>query len=147
MVKWFLIRFGVLFGGALLSLQAMGEEGELLKVKMYKSPRREMSIIVTPEGYYPQKISVFKGEKVKFFVTSTVGDPSCFLIKDHDIYLSAFKGNLTEGEVHFRDAGEFEFYCPSTKHKGLITVIKKRDPTRAIASKKVETRKEWTPRE
>lgn len=148
MLKWFLMRFAFLFGSFFFVLHAIAEdENSLLKVKMYKSPRRDVSIIVTPEGYYPEHISVFQGEKVKFYVTSTIDDPGCFLVSGHDIYLSAGKGNLTEGEVHFTEPGHFNYYCPSMQSKGTITVIKKRNPNREIASKKVEKKKEWVPRD
>jgi plastocyanin len=150
MVKWFLLRFSMLFGGALVVLNAMAGEindEENLKVRMFDSPRRDVSVIVTQEGYYPEKISVFQGEKVKFFVTSTVSDPSCFLISEHDIYLSAYKGNLTEGEVHFKQPGHYNFYCPSMSHKGTITVIRKKRPGRGIASEKKKKKVVWTPKD
>ncbi len=148
MRKGFLFRYFVLLMGMIFSFSVAAEEDEQLRVKMYESPRRDISVIITPEGYYPDKISVFTGEKVRFFVTSTVDTPSCFLIKEHEVYLSAFRGNLTEGEVEFKHSGNFDIYCPSMKHKGHLTVIKKYDPSRGIASKsKAVIKKEWTPRD
>ena len=149
------MRFMFLIFILLLSFHALAEESEvneedstLFKVRMYENPKRDISVIVTKEGFYPANISVFQGEKVKFYVTSTNSEAACFLISGHDVYLSAYKGNLTEAEVHFKQSGTFDYYCPSMKHRGSITVIKKRNPERKIASKNKATKKtEWTPRD
>lgn len=107
-------------------------------------PTREVSIIVTKEGYYPKSLSVFEGEKVKFFVTSTVEDPSCVIVESHKVFMAASKGKVTEGETVFDKAGEFAFYCPSSKNDGKIVVLKKHQPKRNIASEKADV---WMPRE
>lgn len=105
-------------------------------------PVREVSIIVTQEGYYPKSLSVFEGEKVKFFVTSTVENPSCVIVESHKVFLAASKGKVTEGEAVFDKAGEFAFYCPSSKNDGRIVVLKKKQqPQRNVASDV------WMPRE
>lgn len=107
-------------------------------------PTREISIIVTKEGYYPKSISVFEGEKVKFFVTSTVEDPSCVIVESHKVFMAANKGKVTEGETVFDKAGHFAFYCPSSKNDGKIVVLKKQLPKRDIAAEKADV---WMPRE
>ena len=62
---------------------------------------REVSIIVTKEGYYPKSVSVFEGEKIRFFVTSTVEDPGCVIVESHKVFLAATKGKVTEiGRAH-----------------------------------------------
>lgn len=108
------------------------------------SPTREISIILTKEGYYPKGISVFEGEKVKFYVTSTVEEPGCLIVESHKIFLAANKGKITEAEAVFDKAGEFSFYCPSSKNDGKIVVLKKNN--REIASEKNEPAV-WKPRE
>ena len=107
--------------------------------KTFKNPLREVSIIVTPEGYYPDKIAVFEGEKVRFFVTSTTDDPHCFVIDKHKIFLGATKGKMTEGESIFNSPGKYKFYCPSYKAKGSLTVIPKGRKT-VTKVKKTETK-------
>jgi plastocyanin len=102
--------------------------------KKLDKPTREISIIVTKEGYYPKSLSVFEGEKVKFFVTSTVEDPSCVIVESHKVFMAAARGKVTEGEAVFDKAGEFAFYCPSSKNDGKIVVLKKHQPKRDIAS-------------
>lgn len=110
-----------------------------------KHPTREVSVIVTKEGYYPKTISVFEGETVKFYVTSTVEEPHCMIVEAHKVFLAANKGKVTEGEATFDKAGQFAFYCPSSKNDGKIVVLKKAVPKREVASeKKADV---WTPKE
>lgn len=111
------------------------------------APVREVSIIVSKEGYYPKNFTVFQGERVKFFVTSTVDSPDCLIVQGHKIFMSATKGKITEGEAIFEHPGTFAFYCPATKHDGTVTVMKKVDPLagRTIASDK--NGHLWVPKE
>ncbi|HXH75718.1 MAG TPA: cupredoxin domain-containing protein [Bacteriovoracaceae bacterium] len=124
----------------LMSLQAFA-------VEVKKTPTREVAIIVTKEGYYPKSISVFEGEMIKFYVTSTVEEPNCMIVESHKVFLAANKGKITEGEAFFDKAGEFAFYCPSSKNDGKIVVIKKQVPKREIASEKGRESMIWTPKE
>ncbi len=111
-----------------------------------KPPVREVAIIVTREGYYPKSISVFEGESIKFFVTSTVEEPDCVIVESHKVFLAANKGKITEGQTLFDKAGEYAFYCPSSKNDGKIVVLKKPTPKREVASEKGES-SVWTPKE
>jgi plastocyanin len=130
---WFLV-FLALMGPAFA-------EGESVRT-------REISVIVTPEGYYPRSIPVFEGERVKLYVTSTVEAPNCLIVEGHKVFLAANKGKVSEAEVTFDKAGEFNFYCPSSKIDGRVVVLKKKSAKRNIAS---ETRSNdpahWVPRE
>lgn len=117
---------------------AMAVEGQKTQ------PTREISIIVTKEGYYPKSLSVFEGEKVKFYVTSTLDEPHCMIVEGHKVFLAANKGKVTEAEATFDKSGEFAFYCPSSKSDGKIVVMKKYVPKREIASEKSDV---WTPKE
>lgn len=110
-------------------------------------PTREISIIVTKEGYYPKSLSVFEGEKVKFYVTSTLDEPHCMIVEGHKVFLAANKGKVTEAEATFDKAGSFAFYCPSSKSDGKIVVMKKHVPKREIASEKSNEGMLWTPKE
>jgi plastocyanin len=109
-------------------------------------PTREIAIIVTKEGYYPKSLSVFEGEKVKFYVTSTVEEPNCMIVEAHKVFMAANKGKITEAEVVFDKAGEFAFYCPSSKNDGKVVVLKKHMPKRAVASEKSDSML-WMPKE
>lgn len=110
-------------------------------------PVREMAVIVTKEGYYPKSLSVFEGEKIKFYVTSTVEEPHCMIVESHKVFLAANKGKVTEAEVVFDKAGEFAFYCPSSKNDGKIVVLKKAVPKREVASEKSREGMLWIPKE
>lgn len=122
----------------LFSLSALAAEEQPV-------PTREIAIILTKEGYYPKSISVFEGERVKFYVTATVEDPGCMMVEGHKVFLAANKGKISEGETIFAKAGEFAFYCPSSKNDGKVVVLKKKQPKREVASEKREDL--WMPRE
>lgn len=109
-------------------------------------PTREISIIFSEEGYYPKSISVFEGEKVRFFVTSTTDKPNCFIVESHKVFLSATKGKIAEGEVTFDKPGSFSFYCPSSKNDGRVVVLETKKPERAVASEKKDPLK-WVPKD
>jgi len=120
------------------------------EAKSFAVPVREHSIIVTPEGFYPKQISLFAGEKLKLFVTSTLDKPSCFMMKGKDIFLPAKKGEIAEGSVYFKKPGKFRYYCPTGKISGVITVLERHSDklkrSRGIASGKSRRRK-WLPKE
>ncbi len=100
-------------------------QADVFKEKSFKRPTREVSIIITEDGFYPNKVMAFQGEKVRFFVTSTVDDSQCFLLQKHEVFLSAEKGKVNEGETLLDHAGRFKFYCPSSKFEGYLTVFEK----------------------
>ena len=93
-------------------------------------------------------MAIFQGEKVRFFVTSTTTRPSCFMINSQEIFLSAEKGKISEGVGYFNRAGDYNFFCPTGKIKGNLTVIPKRvEKKREIASeKKSPVIKTWMPK-
>lgn len=127
----------------LLSLPALAQ-GQ----KKMSHPTREVAIIVTKEGYYPKHLSVFEGEKVKFYVTSTVEEPNCLIVESHKVFMAANKGKVTEAEAVFDKAGEFAFYCPSSKNDGKVVVLKKAMPKREVASERSGNEPSvWMPKE
>lgn len=110
-------------------------------------PTREVSVIVTKEGYYPKSLSVFEGEKIKFYLTSTLEEPNCLIVESHKVFMAANKGKVTEAEATFDKPGEYAFYCPSSKIDGKIVVLKKFVPKREIASEKNHEGMLWMPKE
>lgn len=124
------------------------------KKKIYKNPLREFSIIVTDDGFYPNKLIAYVGEKVRFFVTSTTKNSQCFVLQKHEVFISAEQGHLNETETTLENPGRYKFYCPTTKHSGYLTVIDKasqaKEAARSVASEseeKPERPKYWTPRD
>lgn len=150
-----LTTFATIFAGNLMEYdqETIQEEVKEIEKQNINVPNREISIIAGPEGYYPEKISVFKGERVRFYITSTEKTPGCFLISDKEIFLSANNGRITEAEVKFDELGEVVFHCPTGNIRGKITVLDRPDKIRAarkIASDEEEEEAKpsyWIPRE
>ena len=119
------------------------------KAKKYTTPLREVSIIATEEGYYPKAISLFQGERLKIYVTGTTSNPSCLMLPEKNIFLSAIKGEISEGIMTFNKAGTYKFYCPTGNIRGRVVVIERQEEMkkrkRKIASKNVV--KLWKPKE
>jgi len=138
----FLLSFMFFAGvvGAAEEIKSSGPKREIVKdspmddTKKIPIKTRDIAVIVTKEGYYPKSISVFEGEKVKFYLTSTIEEPDCMIVESYGVFMGANKGKLTEAEVVFDRAGNFAFYCPSSKKDGRIVVIKKFEPKREVAS-------------
>ena len=131
-----------------LSFQTFAIAADQVLDYNYQRPAREISIIATDEGFYPKNFSVFEGEKVRFFITSISTSPSCFVLENHDLFISANRGLIAEGEITFSKPGKTEFYCPANKRRGIITILKnkkkKSKRSRSIAS---QTEDFWMPRE
>lgn len=122
------------------------------KEKSYTYPLREFSVIISDDGYYPNKMLAYVGEKLRFYVTSTAKKSQCFILQNHEIFISAEKGQINEMEVVLDNPGRYKFYCPSSKHIGHLTVVAKdsgkQDVIRAVASEKTTDKTEyWTPRD
>lgn len=112
-------------------------------------PARENAIIVSETGFYPNRIIVFKGEKVKFYVTNVSESTQCFNIPDKNIFTTAQKGKIAEGETYFDKAGIFVFNCPNFNHQGRIVVMEKAEDKQETMRRGLaqETVKIWKPKE
>lgn len=141
-------KFMVLAFIVFIPTSLMSKERKVFEKKAYQAPVREFSIIATKQGFFPNKMFAYVGEKAKFFVTSTDDKPQCFLLKDHNVFLSAEKGKLQEAHVQFKYPGRFEYYCPSTKFKGHITVVEKPGSRKAVKREVASEKKNyWIPRD
>ena len=112
-------------------------------------PYREQAIIIGKEGFYPNRLVVYKGEKVRFFITSVGVESACFNIPDKNIFSSPVKDKIAETEVFFDKVGVFQFNCPNNPFTGRVMVLEKgsdRDETsrRGLASDVVKV---WRPKE
>jgi vancomycin permeability regulator SanA len=112
-------------------------------------PYREQAIIIGKEGFYPNRLVVYKGEKVRFFVTSVGVDSACFNIPDKNVFSSPSKDKIAEAEVYFDKVGVFQFNCPNNTFTGRVMVLEKgsdRDETnrRGYASDIVKI---WRPKD
>ncbi len=135
----------------------MGQSYDHHSFKKFKAPQRDFSIIVSDEGYYPDRMIVFEGEKVRFFVTSTTTDAKCFILENHEVFVPANKGRVAEAEVVLSKAGEYAFYCPSFAHKGKLVVLGERQRAQPVvkvnrdpastSSFSRESEQAWVPKE
>ena len=117
--------------------------------KYYERPVREVSIIVTDTGFFPDQMMAFEGEKLKFFVTSTSKKSQCMVLQKHELFLAAEKGIVNEAEVTVEHPGKFRFYCPSFGHEGWLTVFKKGNANEEARKPASEEEKPnyWLPRD
>ncbi len=58
------------------------------KKKTYEFPLREVSVIVSDDGFYPDKIMAFQGERIHFYITSTSKKAQCFVLQKHRLIYS-----------------------------------------------------------
>lgn len=109
---FFLLLWGLL---AQAHAQAFAE-------KSFERPLREVAIILTNEGFYPETIFAYKGERVRFYLTSVADKPKCFMLQEHNVFLSVGKGEVTEAEVDFNREEKVRFHCPADRMEGVISV-------------------------
>ena len=112
-------------------------------------PYREQAVIISKDGFFPNRIVVYKGEKVRFFVTSVGVDSACFNIPDKNVFASPGKDKIAESEVFFDKVGVFAFNCPNNTFNGRVMVLEKaadREETqrRGLASDLVKI---WKPKD
>lgn len=119
------------------------------KDKTLDVPYREQAVIVTKEGFYPNRLVVYKGEKVRFFVTAVGETSACFNIPTKNVFTSAHQGKIAEAETFFDKAGTYTFNCPNSNFNGRVMVIEKaadKEETlrRGLASDVIKV---WQPKE
>lgn len=112
-----------------------------LSLRAAELVEREIAVMATPDGYYPDRLVVYQGEKVRFYFTALTRS-SCLLIEDGQLFLSAEVDQLAMSEVVFKRAGRFKFYCPEEKKSGYLHVL--RDHT--LPSMRNSENNLWIPR-
>lgn len=120
----------------------------------FSPSQRDISLIVSDEGFYPESLVAFAGERVRFFVTATTKLPSCLIVEGKDLFVEAKNGEVRHGEVVFKRPGNYRFYCPKGQIHGNLTVLehperrRQQQRKREMASQK-ESRevKIWLPRD
>jgi plastocyanin len=134
----------------LFSINVFSIEDTYLQGQTYSNPIRQQSVIVSSDGYFPNVIHAFSGEKLKFFVTSTTTRPSCFTLPAKDVFLPANKGEITESVVYFEKPGVYEFNCPAGGVKGKIVVREHPVARRERIKREIASEKRvriWRPRD
>ena len=97
--------------------------GSYFLEKEVSPPQRDVSVIISREGYYPKTLVFFKGERVRLYVTTTLPEESCFSMPSKDIFLTVKSGKISEGILFFNRAGTYHFNCPMRKITGKIVVL------------------------
>lgn len=123
--------------------------------KSFERPVREVAIILTNEGFYPETLFAYKGERVRFYLTSISQKPKCFMMQDHNVFLSVKKGEVTEAQVDFDREEKVRFHCPSDRMEGVISVYehprelegRRRREIASESKKQVLRPKAWMPKD
>lgn len=116
MVKSLLTLIFLIIWGFIAQAQAFSEQ-------TYDRPIREVALILSDEGFYPKSLFAYKGERVKFFITSLSERPKCFILTEKEIFLGVKKGEMIEAVVDFDREGNMRFHCPTDKMEGVISVF------------------------
>ncbi len=88
---------------------------------------REIAIVASDSGFYPSTIPIFVGEKVLIYLTSTTNNPSCLMIPEQSIFLSAEKGKISEKVTYFDKKGVVKFSCPNGNIAGEFVVLERKN--------------------
>lgn len=119
------IYLSCLFFTAILIRFAYAVEDTYFKNQKLEIPIREVSVIVSKEGFFPNRLVVFRGEKVRFFLTSTIGGAQCFNIPSYNLFVSPAQSKVAEAEVYFDRAGIFPVNCPNNSMNARVVVLER----------------------
>lgn len=111
--------------GAFGSFSAFAVEETYFQKETFDVPYREQAIIVGENGFYPNRIVAYQGERVRFFVTSAGVKSACFNIPDKNVFSGPSEGKILEVEAFFDKAGVFQFNCPNSAYVGRVMVLEK----------------------
>ncbi len=119
------------------------------KVSYFKGPKRQHSVIISEQGYFPKSISIFEGETIDFYITSIDGEAGCMVINEVNLFASARKGQIVRASAHFKSKGNYKYYCPATNATGTVVVLPKQEkkPMRKIASEVTKGPSHWMPKD
>lgn len=141
----------VLLTFTLLSHESIALESmNRFKAEKLDVPKRSVSVIASKDGFYPDSIAAYIGEEVHFFVTSTTEQPTCFIVDGRNLFLSAKRGEISEGKVYFDQAETINFHCPTGGAKGKIVVMERPEEVRERIKREIagqEKFKIWQPRD
>ncbi|MCB9062905.1 MAG: hypothetical protein H6622_15390 [Halobacteriovoraceae bacterium] len=129
-------------------LLADDQAKKIVSSKHFSHPKREVSVIIGPESYYPNKFLFYKNEEVTFYFTSINSIASCVLFPKYQLYLGVKKNEIIEQKIVFDEEGIIEFYCPTGNIKSQITVIEHPELTRERERKRElagQKKKVWMP--
>ena len=103
------------------------------KIKLLRNPIQERSVIFDKGEYYPDKIILREGDKLKLFFANLSEKKSCLYGKSLDLFLSADPGEFVEKELVLSNFGEYKLSCPGPKSE-LTVLVLRRVESRNLAS-------------
>lgn len=94
---------------------------------MKKNPEsldvQELSVIVDENGFSPREFVVTEGIPVRLFLTTTLQQPSCFIVNEWNIQKGIQPGQKVEvsfvPRINPGNSKQFRFYCPIQAQSGL----------------------------
>ncbi len=126
---------------------AMSADYDHHSFSQFKVPKRQQSVIVSSEGYYPEVITAFAGEEIELFVTSTE-KKSCLSIEGIDFHVLAEPGKVNSKKVTVSSEGRYRIHCPGMSLQASLVVLGKRvDRTQPRSPASAVDRDVWRPRE
>ena len=130
----------------IFSLAFVKAEGDYFKARKFDTPRRDVAVIVSDGGYYPENVVVFKGEKIRLYLTSAGKKEGCLNLAAKDFALSASPGEVAEGVIFFNEPGTYKFHCPVGKVDGRFTVLEKGVSTYTAGAEGEKKADSWQPK-
>lgn len=87
-----------------------------------RSTLQEISVIVSDQGFYPERIVLTQGTPVKMYLITPAKVPLCFMVDEWGIRKGVKPGKIEEISFTPDQPGNFRFYCPVKSIEGKITV-------------------------
>ncbi len=117
---------------------------------LFKNPIREIAIIITEDGYLPEKIVAFQNEKIYLHLTSVDKKINCFLLPKQNYFISLERGDIKGGEFLFEESGNYHFSCPAREISGEFVILDRvsKSSDRAVAQDVDDNKytKGWVPK-
>ena len=104
----------------LVAFSATALEEDYFQSEFYTSGKRDVSVIASPEGYYPKDVVVFAGEEVQFFVTGSNQFPSCFILENSKVFLPANPGHISEAAISSKDLENLGFIVLKERFRAML---------------------------
>ena len=87
-------------------------------------------MVLSPEGFVPDQLALFEGERLRLFLATTESREGCLIIPEFGVFLGVLPGSISSAEIVFERAGRFRYHCPGKGRSGLsaegfITVLKR----------------------
>lgn len=83
---------------------------------------QEISVIVSDQGYFPNRLFVTQGTQVRLFLTTTSKNTLCFMLDKMGVKKGVQPSKVEEVLFTPEVPGDYRFYCPVKSIDGILTV-------------------------